>query len=272
MSPDKVKVPLKKLPDEVLDGAIAHIRRFCVSMVIADEDETKGLPCSGVLCVLNGIAGILTARHVWRELSGSRKLVLMLGPNQSFRLNRDLLDAKSPIPHFADEISSAEVPDIAFILLPATAKASIEAREKVFYSIDRRAESDEFSLYDEMGFWIAVGCPKALMKSDKRAVGALIYTTDVEKVVEHSGWDYLYVNINLESGVVVPQDLGGMSGGGIWRVRLYMTEGNVVFVNDTDRDILLQGIIFFQTPLASRQLVAHGPRSIYGRMREFMRQ
>ncbi len=272
MSLAEFEILAKNLPDEVLNGAIAHIRLYCVSMVIVNQDEIEGLTCSGVFCVINGIAGILTARHVWEALSASRKLVLMLGPKQPFRIDRSFLDAKSPFPHVTSEFSNANLPDIALIVLPESIKTSIESRNKAFYSIDRRAKSSEFSLYDELGFWIAVGCPKALMKVEDQAVRSLIYTTDIEKTVEHLGWDYLYVNINLESNVPIPPDLGGMSGGGIWRVRFYMGEDKTIFIKDPSRDILLQGITILQTQLVGRQLVAHGPRSIYERMYEVFNQ
>lgn len=264
-------VPVPELPESITAEAREHIRRHCVSMVVADDDETEGMPCAGVLCVINGIPGLLTAWHVWDRLSRAQKLVLMLGPNHPYRIARSLLTAYAPDRAVANELSGAAVPDIAFVPLPAKVRTSIEARHKVFYSIDRRRISSDFDLYGDAGFWVAVGTPVEMMRRESQAVGSLAYVTDVEKAIEREGWDYLYVNLNLESDVPIPTNLQGMSGGGVWRVVFSVTgEPRRFAIGDPSRDIVLQGITFLQTKLEGRQLIAHGPKSIYERLPGFL--
>jgi hypothetical protein len=264
-------VPVPKLPAALTAEARNHIRRHCVSMVVADDDERAGMPCAGVLCVIDGTAGILTAWHVWDRLSRAQKLVLMLGPNHPYRIARSLLTAYAPDRALARELLDAAVPDIAFIPLPSEIKTAIEARHKVFYSVDRRVIDADFDLYGDAGFWVAIGTPVEMMRREAQAVGSLTYVTDVEKAIDREGWDYLYVNLNLESNVPIPSNLQGMSGGGLWRVIFSVTgEPGRFVIRDPSRDIVLQGITFLQTELAGRQLIAHGPKSIYARFLPFL--
>lgn len=270
---NRTLVPTSELPESLITEAHEHIRRYCLSMVIADEDERKGIPCSGVLCVIRGIFGILTAHHVWSRLSQAQKLVLMLGPSHPYRIARHMLTGYAPGQAAEKELSTALAPDIAFIPLPAQIKTAIEARHKAFYSVDRRTTSTEFDLYSDAGFWVAIGTPLEIMRRGSGAVGSLAYVTDIEKVIKLEDWDYLYVNLNLESNIPIPANLEGMSGGGIWRVIFSVSsEPRGFSISDPNKDIVLQGITFFQTALRGRQLIAHGPKSIYELLPRFLEE
>lgn len=271
--PERQLVPVPELPATLTAQVHAHVRRHCVSMVVAEQDESEGSPCAGVLCVVDGLAGILTARHVWDRLSRAQKLVVMLGPKHPYRIEKALLHAYAPERSPARELSDAAVPDIAFIPLPDEAKVSIEAKHKVFYSVDRRRIDPDFDLYGDTGLWIAIGSPVEMMKREARAVGSLSYITDIERATELDGWDYLHVNLNLESNVPIPSNLEGMSGGGVWRARFTVSgEPKRFAIHNPTQEILLQGIVFLQTALESRQLIAHGPRSIYEQLPEFIQR
>jgi len=94
--------------------------------------------------------------------------------------------------------------------------------------------------------------------------GSLLYDTTVEPRIELEGWDYITVNLNLPQNPALPQDYGGVSGGGIWRATFYMTEDEGTFlIENARRDIVLSGVAFYQTDSASRQIIGHGPRSLY---------
>ncbi len=161
------------------------------------------------------------------------------------------------------------VPDIAFIPISFRDKAVVEAKQKAFYSVDRRRHQQDFDLFGDAGFWVAVGTPAEMMRPEAQAVGSLSYVTDVEKTAERDGWDYLHVNLNLESNVPIPANLEGMSEGGLWRVRFAVSgEPRSYAIENPSRDIVLQGITFLQTELGGRQLIAHGPKSIYQRIPE----
>ena len=80
------RVPVPELPGYLTQEIVDFIRQYSVSMVLAEEDESQGSPCAGVLCILNGLPGLLTARHVFDRFSRSQTLVLMAGPQQPLRI------------------------------------------------------------------------------------------------------------------------------------------------------------------------------------------
>lgn len=271
-TPTFERIPVPELPDTFLKEALSEIRQHSVSMIVADEDETKGVPCAGVFCTLGGLPGLLTARHVCDKLSRAKKLVLILGPHQPYRISSNLLQPYKPAASQIGEPFNADIPDIAFIPLSQEHKSAIEARRKVFYSIDRRSENPIFDIHGDAGFWVAIGSPNALMRRESRAIASLSYVTNVQKVLQHNDWDYLFVDLNLESNAPIPSNLEGMSGGGIWRVKFNATADRTKYwVENPSRDIILEGITFLQTDLSSRQLIAHGPTSIYHRLPQIVR-
>jgi len=242
-------------------------------MVVVENQESDGSPCSGVLCVIDGLAGILTARHVWERLSAAHKLVIMLGPKQPYRIETELLSSYAPLGINVGDMPSVRRPDIAFIPIPGDAKMSIEARNKAFYFVEKPSRESDLDLYGDTGFWLVIGTPVEMMKRPARSVSSLSYTTDVESVTEQDGWDYLYVNLNLQDNHQLPANLEGMSGGGVWRVRFTVSISNKPrqFYIDPQKDVLLQGVTFLQTKLDGRQLIAHGPKSIYERLPKFIK-
>ncbi len=268
-APTRELIPVPELPAPLIALADEHVRRFCVSMVVVTDLEVDGSPCAGVFCTICGVAGILTAKHVWDRLSRAKTLVLMLGPKDPYRIERALLYVHAPAQSPAPELFEAMVPDVAFIPLTSRDKAVVEAKQKAFYSVDRRRNQSNFDLFGDAGFWIAVGTPVEMMRREDQAVGSLSYITDVEKRVDRADWDYLFVNLNLARGALIPHNLEGMSGGGLWRVRFTVTgEPKGYAIENPLRDIVLQGITFLQTELGGRQLIAHGPRSVYQRLPE----
>lgn len=176
LPPNRELVPVPELPAAISALAIEHVRRFCVSKVVATDLEVEGAPCAGVLCTINGVAGILTAWHIWDRLSRARTLVLMLGPKNPYRIERSVLHAYASAQTRAPDLCEAMVPDIAFFPISSRDKAVVDAKQKAFYSIDRRRNEEEFDLFGDAGFWVAVGTPVEMMRRDAQAVGSLSYT------------------------------------------------------------------------------------------------
>lgn len=156
------------------------------------------------------------------------------------------------------------VPDLAFVRIPSLARTELEAYGKVFYSIDRRRNDPELDLFGETGFWILAGSPQALYDPQSGATPSLLYDTTVEKRVEVGHWDYLFVNLNLPQNPEIPTTYKGVSGGGIWRVSFWLSPDQTAFaVANPKRDILLSGVAFYQTGEEGRQIIGHGPKSLY---------
>jgi hypothetical protein len=214
---------------------------------------------------------MLTAAHNWEVLRRRKTLILMIGEKTPYRIDATKLTAFFPPKQSLKELDTHSAPDIAFIPLNEEQRATIEAKQKIFYSIDRRTQSNSYDLYADDGMWVAVGAPMAMVDWERHAVGCLRYLTDVGQRAEVAGWDYVWINLNLEANAPIPHNLVGMSGGGLWRVRFSRSKltGELSIV-DPSHDIILSGIIFLQTALDGRQLVAHGPKSVYEHFPRFL--
>ena len=111
------------------------------------------------------------------------------------------------------------------------------------------------------------GSPYEKVDFEQAKIPSFLYDTNASHATEHDGWDYFFVNLDIEANPEIPVDFGGVSGGGLWRAKYRVTANRDRFwIEDPGRDIVLVGVNFLQTALPGRQLVAHGPRSIYERV------
>jgi len=261
--PEWREFPIRDLPAELIRQVHQKIRLHGVSMVAARGDLDKHLCCSGTLVTVNEMRGILTARHVWDVIRSSSILTLLVR-GKPYYLKPNTLRAFAPRSQGIIETIGTKAPDIAFVQVPVLAVKDIEAYGKVFYSIDRRRENPDTASFNERGFWILSGCPQLLFDPSTGMVPSFLYDTFVDKYVSVDVWDYLFMNLSLNQNPEIPRAYGGMSGGGIWRAAFWMSPDQTEFaVEDEWRDILLSGIAFYQTGLDGRQIIGHGPKSLY---------
>jgi len=206
----------------------------------------------------SALAGLDNLVRFLREHAESRDAALDLGP-----LVWSIL-AFAPKSQATLAELGAKGPDIAFIQVPLLAGNDIEAYGKVFYSIDRRRENADVASFTERGFWILTGSPQVLFNPSTGMVPSFLYDTFVNKYLSVGVWDYLFMNLSLNQNPEIPKAYGGMSGGGIWRAAFWMSPDQTEFsVEDEQRDILLSGVAFYQTGLHDRQIIGHGPKSLY---------
>jgi len=261
--PEWREFPIRDLPRDLISQVHDKIRLHGVTMIVARADGGEPVCCSGTLVTVKEMRGILTARHVWDVIKPSPTLVLLVG-GKPYYLKPQILRGFAP--DFQGTLGElgARVPDIAFIRIPEPAVSDIEAYGKVFYSIDRRREDADVASFTERGFWVLTGSPQVLFDAATGMAPSFLYDTFVDKHVTIGAWDYLFINLNLNQNPNIPRAYGGMSGGGIWRAAFWMSPDQTVFaVEDPQRDILLSGVAFYQTGLDGRQIVGHGPRSLY---------
>lgn len=266
------EIPLRDLPIELTLKMHEEIRRYSVTMWVNDADGSNHLFISGTLARVANRAGILTARHVWNRIRRAPTLNIWVGYHD--RLDLSILRTFGPrIEGFLPEIPEAEVPDLALVEIPAHDLRRIEAYgNKAFYSIDARRQNPEMDLFSERGFWVLSGSPQVLVNHDTREAPSLLYDTTVERSPLVIGdWDYLSVNLNLQQNPELPRDYGGVSGGGIWRVAFCLSNDQSEFaVENLRRDIVLSGVAFYQTGEERRQIIGHGPKSLYATLHEHL--
>lgn len=261
--PEWRAVPIRDLPRELTAQVHQKIRFHSVAMLLAPVDGADPVCCSGTLTQVNGMSGILTARHVWSRIERSPSLALLVG-RQPYYIDPRVLRAFGPVGQDSLPDMGATVPDLAFVRIPLPARSALEVYGKVFYSIDLRRNDPQLDLFSETGFWILAGSPQALYDPQTGATPSLLYDTTVEKRVEVSPWDYLFVDLNLPQNPEIPTNYQGVSGGGIWRVQFCLSPDETVFaVTNPQHDIFLAGVAFYQTGVEGRQILGHGPKSLY---------
>lgn len=85
--------------------------------------------------------------------------------------------------------------------------------------------------------------------------------TRIEKYRTLDDFDYIEVSVIYENGTDLPKVFGGISGGGVWRVKIEQTENGKY----RSYDPILSGVAFWGTPEKENRLhiICHGWRSIY---------
>lgn len=258
------RIPLPDLPETLTERVHREVRYCGVSLIATTtQDDQRAVPCAGTLVLIGGVPGILTARHVWEAVRARGVLGVFLN-DRTLRIPINTVHTVSP--DYSSELpddKSARVPDIAFVALPHEHRAVIEARGRAFYDISRRRESPALAASLDEGFCVATGTLEQLTDREARKVCSFNYATDVDRLIAHDGWDFLYIHLNVEDNPVLPvSTFGGMSGGGIWRARYGVNAEKEFSVID----LTLIGVTFLETAEPGRQLVAHGPMSIYQRI------
>lgn len=261
MDPEFREIQISKLPHQMIQDIREKIRLYSVAMLIGDDDESDVIPCSGTLCRFGDKNGVLTARHVWdHRVSGIvnyKRLGIILGKG-AYSLEKDWL---SPIfPEIEGKESGCDIPDIAFLCVPPNISSVFESYTKLFYPIHTTIEKHKADIFDSRGLWFTFGSPRERMDTEKRSVASTTYVTGLGKTTFHDKWDYLYLNVIADDGEM-PEDVSGMSGGGIWKAVFSMREDLKEFGLHS---VLLTGVNFYQTEISkSYQILGHGPKSIY---------
>lgn len=266
-----VETLIPDIPESFRKEIHEHIRLFSVSMLLAEDDQTDiVIPSSGTLCSYKTSFGILTARHVWEEAK-SHELLLILTSRGSFNIKVKEIDPIVPSVNSVFSNTSANIPDIAFLRIDPSCKLKLEARGKVFYSIDKRINKLESILKRIDGYWAIFGNPEKMLNVEARTAPTFIYGTGVNEIVKINGWDYLTVELNIPDNPSLPSNFGGVSGGGLWRTFYSTNEKKEKFIVENKfEDIILSGVNFFQLYEGGSKLIAHGPSSVYHELLKYL--
>jgi hypothetical protein len=134
-------------------------------------------------------------------------------------------------------------------------------------SLDTRVFTKPLATY----YWFIAGSPNesfqvvvpssnpegVVRKTDNAAIEA-----DIPERKERDGFDYLQLGVSHDEGGC-PKDYGGMSGGGVWLIRLEITGEDEKTLGFTP---VLSGIVYHQSdvyPNRRRIITAHGYDSVY---------
>lgn len=266
--PVVIHVPIPMLPEALTQQAHAYIRARSVTILATESSgDQNALPCGATLVSIHGKPSLLTARHVWDSIRNHGVLAIVIG-DQVIRIDATNLHGISP-PGPTGRLRDAEVPDIALVRLAHSDAAEIEARGRAFYSVEKRRKLAHEFLRRDDGFLVVTGSPIERLDRESGRVASFLFDTNGGALERQGDWDYQLVNLNVESNPEIPRNFQGTSGGGLWRVAIQISrDRRSMWIENPSTDIVLVGVNFFQTALPHRQLLCHGPESIYSRMFE----
>jgi hypothetical protein len=209
---------------------------------------------------------ILTAAHVWHK---ALKSAVKVGISITDDINhRFLMDVKTIVPCGPAKTNGWDEwgPDIIFLRIPTEHLETIKAYKSLYDpKIDgnRAVKTDRI---DRIEVDVLMGTPHALGKFTKTHADVQIagfFTLGAARYHTRGGFDYFDCVID-SSYPEIRKSFGGVSGGGLWAVRLYSspTSGTIEWIRT------LEGVAFYQLPDDNGRpsIRCHGPEAIRAAM------
>jgi hypothetical protein len=266
---------LKRIVAELADnnsGAFGNlvesVRHYTIAFVGLPNISTES-PCAcgtATLVIVDGEHYFLTAQHVWRKLQRFRHVGITLVPDidQCFAIPTELMSATGPRKPAAQENG----PDIVFLKIPAAKLGEIKGR-KSFYPLGKSVSKKLPADVKAIEVRILLGAP--------RENATLTTRTNLDLAIQGIMADahpktftkgrYDYVDSREFFGAHgFPKSYTGFSGGGLWRVVVYLDPKTGERMERT----CLAGVAFYEFPPKRKYRVirCHGARSIDVAMRK----
>ena len=238
-----------------------------------DAPITGAYGC-GVFARINGVYGMITAKHVWDAFRNemNHKLTQISMPIFAYA-SKLIFPAQWIRPYYPKKDNV----DICFLKLPDPFLPTIKSRKSFKEICPERMpvfkEIKEFMM-------VSVGFPYIIQPNGQGIFRPLHYFTECNRLshVKHkSGFDEFRIDVcYLDKESEPPLTLQGISGGGIWAFRISVKANEkgeeVYLMNHSWKDSPLIGINYYQTSLRKgwRSIKAMGPTSIYKRLSEIV--
>jgi hypothetical protein len=267
----------RDIPQAVLDEVILSLKNYLVALyALLPEKPQPRLRFigSGTLVEIEGSSYILTAAHVWHATREVEQIGLVLTDHQSsFMMSRDSICVK--------ELWKGEVsewgPDIALLKLSPLVIPTIAARKSCLNLARQKEALTSCPPATENGLWAITGMvgefSEVQLHPETRTIEGHVHGTaffsSVQQVHQRDGYDYFDLGANLQLPGV-PSSFGGVSGGGLWEIKLSMTSSKEV---SWDEKRYFRGVAFWQSEVSDghRMIRCHGPKSIFEKTWELCR-
>ncbi|MBS0235342.1 MAG: hypothetical protein JSR99_17880 [Proteobacteria bacterium] len=240
-----------------------------------DEAVVKGqLAGSATLISIDGIKGILTAQHVARRILSEETFGLVLPNYPEGDIHQFLVNPRLCRNYSFLGAQPADGPDIAFIVPPRDAIATLEAKGRTFLNLsNRRQRILESPPAREIGIWAVCGAAdewseEAFAQHDNKLVSVfhakLMGPLLAIDWPNRADFDYITFEIERDEGYDGPRDFRGYSGGGVRQFIIQAINGAPTVVQ---RHLL--GVAYYQSELQTRDgklvrdLFCHGRESLY---------
>ncbi len=249
--------------DSALFGElVTAVRHYTVAFVsIPDSLSDHPWPCgTATLVTVNGTHYFLTAEHVWKKLQEFKMIgiTLVADIDQCFTIATQHLMATGPRKPPAE----MDGPDMVFLKIPEAKLGEIKAR-KSFYQLEPVRKTPQLN----------VKCIEiAVLLGAPGEAAALTTGTNLDLTIQGIMADprprtftrgrYDYIDSKEYFGTHgFPNSYGGFSGGGLWRVQVYLDPE----ASERKEINRLVGMAFYEFPAKRKYRVirCHGPRSIH---------
>jgi hypothetical protein len=222
------------------------------------EGDYLNLAGSGTLVQIGTAYHILTARHVWQEvlqLSDRLGVTLVEGVDHWHLINVGAVVPIGPTPTVP---WTDDGPDFVLLRIPDV-YANGAKPFKTFYKLP---VGQPFQLMgDALQTWFLMGIPACTGVFTQRHASVEHIGAEVGflSASENESFDLCDVNFNA-SELPGAKSLGGLSGGGLWKVFLHDAPTSFGF----DCDVVLTGVAFWQFPRdgGNRRVRCNGPKTI----------
>jgi hypothetical protein len=262
----EIEAVLRDEKSGLRDRIVRDIGSFTVALFgvfESKEGERLQLGGTGTLVSIAESHYILTARHVWEKvLKAARMVGITLKENTDHRYlmeAREIVPSGPPMPATWDDWG----PDLTFLRVPPERVGSIRVH-RVFYNLTKRRQTTLD--VDHIEARVLMGTPEALGKFTQTHADLQIngLFTHVDPRRETRGdFDYLDFDVDV-SFPGLPENFGGVSGGGLWKVMIHCSTstGEVKWLR------ILEGVAFHQSALANHHRIirCHGQQSILAAM------
>jgi hypothetical protein len=277
----RTKIPARDLPTAICGEIDQFLMDFSTPLIL------DGVPAgSGTFIKCGTLHGILTAYHVVhnpkyksRVFDFSAKSAQQLGLTVTNRRSHAFAIPMSYLScvDIGKPRQKDSGPDLSVIILPEVRARDIAFRKSFTdISLKRRERMAKCDAAD--GGWCAIGFPQQYTRPHESSdatrrvtyIPSLTLYTGKPRKSDEFGFDFLRLNVThsqMHGNVDPPLSYGGMSGGGVWKVRVRKDAKTSVWSLDV-RGTILAGVIVCQRFVKNRpkSLQCHGWKSIYRRV------
>jgi hypothetical protein len=262
------RIRIAEIPSSVLEKIAKTLGWYLVGFTgihQAGNVEEATLLGSGTLIEFDGVHGILTAQHVTAIFRNFENIGMILLPNEHrFFIERKYL----LVEEISNTLEPSEGPDLSLVILPPNVVGTLKARKMFYGIVQRHEEVLREPINHEAGLWSVTGFPdEQTVKEESHRDHAYVqryhgasFFTGIEKEFFVGEYDFLEIGVKYGIDNTTPGSFGGVSGGGLWQIRLTRTR-------ETDLEIrekFLFGVAFYETEVRNgiRHIRCNGPRSI----------
>ncbi len=264
---------VKDIPREFWeDSIVPPINHHSIAILASktgnpsDPPELRG---SGSLVQYNDMYFILTAQHVIKHLKPYPFISFVFGEEIYRMMHKSSLFTYYEV---ATPLSDVDGPDVGLISIPEIVIGRF-IQKKSFVNLGNKDYlTNHESLLEKNGLWIIAGAVGELTKleleKERMIVALMCYAGGTPNLFGVDDYDYYEMETEYKPDTMTPNTFGGMSGGGLWKLRIAENKGSYEL---TEQPKLI-GINYHESDRIEniRTVRGHGPKTIYSVVKDYV--